>query len=142
MRFFSKLNNLFFGYFDPVIVFFIIKINNFRGDLSDISAKTATLIGYSRHCDQKRNTVHDRVLFQSVLLFPKLYYCCETLILKLCILSNKVKRFRGDLTDTSARAKTLIPVSGSIGQWNLPQCRFNRVLFPILLGRGSHTSRI
>ena len=35
------------------IIFLITKLNNFRGDLSDISAKTATLI--IGHC--KRNTV-------------------------------------------------------------------------------------
>ena len=42
VKFFSKLNNLFLGYFDPINNFLIIKMNNFRGDLSDISAKTAT----------------------------------------------------------------------------------------------------
>ena len=31
-------------YFDPVNTFFKIKIHNFRGDLSDISAKTATMV--------------------------------------------------------------------------------------------------
>ena len=44
VKFFSKSNNLFFGYFDPINIFLIIKINNFRGDLSDVSAKTATLV--------------------------------------------------------------------------------------------------
>ena len=34
---------LFYFYFDPTF-FFKIKINNFWGDLSGISAKTATLI--------------------------------------------------------------------------------------------------
>ena len=48
MKFFSKLNNLFFGYFDPITNFLIIKISNFRGDLSDISAKTATLMRVSQ----------------------------------------------------------------------------------------------
>ena len=43
VKFFSKLNYYFFGYFDHVNNFLIIKITNFRGDLSDISAKTATL---------------------------------------------------------------------------------------------------
>ena len=33
----------FLGYFDPKNNFFIMEICNFRGDLSDISAKTATL---------------------------------------------------------------------------------------------------
>ena len=37
--FFQKLNIIFFGCFDPIFFFLIIKINNFRGDLSDISAK-------------------------------------------------------------------------------------------------------
>ena len=40
---FSKLIKLFFGYFDPVKYFLIVKINNFRGDLSSISAKMATV---------------------------------------------------------------------------------------------------
>ena len=31
------------GYFDPENVFLIMKINNFRGDLTDISAKTEAL---------------------------------------------------------------------------------------------------
>ena len=44
VEFFSKLNYFIFGYFDPKIFFFIIKINIFWGDLSGISAKTATLI--------------------------------------------------------------------------------------------------
>ena len=39
VKFCSKFIYLFFGYFD----IFDNKINNFRGDLSDISAKTATL---------------------------------------------------------------------------------------------------
>ena len=44
VKFFSKLINLFFGCFDPMNIYFlIIKINKFRGDLSSISAKTATL---------------------------------------------------------------------------------------------------
>ena len=50
VKFFSKLINLFVGYFDPLKKM-IIKINIFRGDLSSISAKTATLdqtsIGFS-----------------------------------------------------------------------------------------------
>ena len=45
MKFFSKLNKFIFGYFDPITKFFDNKkINNFRGDLSDISAETATLV--------------------------------------------------------------------------------------------------
>ena len=40
---FFKIKLLFFGYFNPVNFFLIIKICNFRGYLSDISAKTATL---------------------------------------------------------------------------------------------------
>ena len=41
---FSKLNYLFFGYFDLFRYFLIIKINSFWGDLSGISATTATLV--------------------------------------------------------------------------------------------------
>ena len=42
--FFSKLNYFIFGFFDPKIFFPLIKITVFWGDLSGISAKTATLI--------------------------------------------------------------------------------------------------
>ena len=48
---FSKLNKIFFGYFDPEnILFQIIKINNFRGDFSsaDISAKKEALKPFGR----------------------------------------------------------------------------------------------
>ena len=42
--FFSKLSQSVLGYFDSVnMFFFIIKINNLRGELSDISSKSATL---------------------------------------------------------------------------------------------------
>ena len=48
VKFFSKLNYIFFGHFDPKNIFLIIKINIFRGDLSDSSAKTATLVDLER----------------------------------------------------------------------------------------------
>ena len=44
VKFFSKLNYFIFGYFEPTNYFLIIKINIFWGDLSGISAKTATLL--------------------------------------------------------------------------------------------------
>ena len=34
---------MFFGYFDPKNIFKIIRINNFRGDLSDMSAKKTSM---------------------------------------------------------------------------------------------------
>ena len=40
---FFKIKLIYFWILDPVIIFFIIEITNFRGDLSNISAKTATL---------------------------------------------------------------------------------------------------
>ena len=40
---FSKLNKIFFGYFHPDFFFKIMKINNFQGDLTDISAKNEAL---------------------------------------------------------------------------------------------------
>ena len=43
VKFFSKCDYNFLGYFDPIKTFLIIKINNFRGDLSDVSAKMAIL---------------------------------------------------------------------------------------------------
>ena len=36
---FSKLNEIFFGYFDQKINFRVVKLNNVQGDLGDISAK-------------------------------------------------------------------------------------------------------
>ena len=36
---FSKFNKMFVGYFDPENFILDNKINNFRGDLTDISAK-------------------------------------------------------------------------------------------------------
>ena len=35
---FSKLNKIFSGYFDPVNIFVFIKVNEFRGDLTEIPA--------------------------------------------------------------------------------------------------------
>ena len=40
---FSKLNKTFFGYFDPENIFKILKINDFRGEITDISAKIEAL---------------------------------------------------------------------------------------------------
>ena len=41
---FSKSNIIFFGYFDPENIFYMIQINNFRGELTDNSAKKEALI--------------------------------------------------------------------------------------------------
>ena len=41
---FSKLNKIFFGYFDLEKIFLDNEINNFQGELTDISAKKAALI--------------------------------------------------------------------------------------------------
>ena len=41
---FSKLNKMFFGYFDPDFFLKIMKINNFRGELTDSSAKKEALL--------------------------------------------------------------------------------------------------
>ena len=41
---FSKLNILFFGYFDPEKIFLDNRMNNFQGELTDISAKKAALV--------------------------------------------------------------------------------------------------
>ena len=40
---FSKLNKFFFGYFDPKNMFSNKKINNFRGALTNVSARTTAL---------------------------------------------------------------------------------------------------
>ena len=39
----SKLNKIFIGHFDPQKIFLIWKIKKFLGDLTNVSAKTATL---------------------------------------------------------------------------------------------------
>ena len=41
---FFKIESFVMGYFDPINTFLITEINNFRGDLSGISAETATLL--------------------------------------------------------------------------------------------------
>ena len=42
---FSKLNKIFFGYFDPDFFFFkIMKINNFQREITGISAKKGALV--------------------------------------------------------------------------------------------------
>ena len=60
----SKSNILFFGYFDHINIFLVIKINNCRGDVRDISAKTAALVGLCR--DRARSIrlqpIHEDVL--------------------------------------------------------------------------------
>ena len=40
---FSKLNKMFFGYFDPENIFLVNEKINFRGDLTDNSAKKEAL---------------------------------------------------------------------------------------------------
>ena len=49
----SKLNKIYFGYFDPEFFFLIIKIIIFRGELTDISAKKEALV-FSRLCSVRR----------------------------------------------------------------------------------------
>ena len=48
VKFFSKLNEIFSGYFDPKNILYMININNFRGDLSNISAKKTSLVALLR----------------------------------------------------------------------------------------------
>ena len=56
MLLFSKLNKLFFGYFYPDKIFFkIMKMNNFQGELTNISAKKETLILYCRFLFDQQN---------------------------------------------------------------------------------------
>ena len=44
---FSKFNQTFMGYFDPVNIILTIKLNNSRGDLTNVTAKTITLVHVS-----------------------------------------------------------------------------------------------
>ena len=48
VNFFWKLNDFFVGYFDPTNIHFDNRNNNFQGDLSSISAATATLVLINR----------------------------------------------------------------------------------------------
>ena len=41
---FKIMEKNFFGYFDPEKIYYKMKMNNFRGDLTDISAKTEALV--------------------------------------------------------------------------------------------------
>ena len=89
--FFRNLIKLFF--LDTLILkiyFFIIKINNFRGDLRDISAKTATLLETALfHWFQGQETVDSRLkqclrfLFICLLLFlPRICHRCKLAVMK------------------------------------------------------------
>ena len=63
MKFFSFF---FVGYVDPTNKFLIIKINNLWGDLSSISAKTATLVSAPvRNMDQPTMGIMKMVLFDT-----------------------------------------------------------------------------
>ena len=95
VKFFSKFIYLFVGYFDPVNIYILmIKINNFRGDFSDISAKTATL-----------------ALLQGGTLVSLLHIpfserhqsCNDTPI--------AVKGIQGDLTEASGKLNLIIQVN-------------------------------
>ena len=53
MLLFSKLNEIFFGYFDPEKIFLDMKINNFQGELTDFSAINEALDLSMRRVAQK-----------------------------------------------------------------------------------------
>ena len=71
----SKLNYYFFGYLDPTNVYFITKITNFQGDLSDVAAKTASLSA-SRFLER-------RIVISEVFFKIKLFIFLDTFILKI-----------------------------------------------------------
>ena len=48
VKFLSKLSQFILEYFDPMNIFLIMNMNDFQGDLNDISAKTATLAPIAR----------------------------------------------------------------------------------------------
>ena len=50
VKFFFEIKLFIFGRFDPVNIFLMLKITNFRGDSGDISAKTATLTASFELC--------------------------------------------------------------------------------------------
>ena len=43
MTLFSKLKNIFWGYFDPLTIIYTKKVNIFQGELTYVSVKTRTL---------------------------------------------------------------------------------------------------
>ena len=82
---FSKLNKMFFGYFDPETIFKIIKLNNFRGDLTDISTKKEALLhsgsaGFFKRIKHWRLPVHahPRTLVRSGHILAKEAARCKT----------------------------------------------------------------
>ena len=86
VKFFSKWNDLFCGYFDPINMFQIIQINNLGGDLSNISAKTATLV-LLRSPWVSTRTLKEWYLNVSVRINMMLTYRCHHLIIspKTCL---------------------------------------------------------
>ena len=77
---FSKLNYEFFGYLDLVTIFLlIIDLNSCQGDLSNVSAKTATLV-LPPSSKSQSPTVSSRI--SASLLQNKIKYFLDTLIHK------------------------------------------------------------
>ena len=70
---FSKVNNFIFGYFDPENIFLDNENNNFRGDLTDNSAKKEAMystgylctisIRYVNHAAQAENSSNKELPF-------------------------------------------------------------------------------
>ena len=79
MKIFSKLDYDFLGYLNPThIHFLIVNINSFPGELSDVSAKTATLLTAREVYRAELETC-----FQMLLGYPYYYGvaksdCCST----------------------------------------------------------------
>ena len=70
-----------------------MNINNFRGDLTDVSAKTTALA-------EMDNTSDFFFKIKQNLFF-------DTLTLKIRFFARKINNFRGDLTDSSAKKAAL-----------------------------------
>ena len=66
----------FLGYFDPTSIFVVIKMNDFRGELSDISAETATLVTCSENiCRRSTCSFCDTVVLRVDLLHNESNHC-------------------------------------------------------------------
>ena len=70
---FSKLNKIFFGYFDLEKIFLDNEINNFQGELTDVSAIKAALAAFPiiLHCNYTQHCVHNQSIPRKEIIILK-----------------------------------------------------------------------
>ena len=102
-----KIKLFCFGYFDWINTIFLVKINNFQGDLTDISAKTKTLVcrsGMAWKCTAPRTKILE--LTSSVAQTKsKLYWTIRSLKYRPWMLHHLLSRSRTGRPSTKQRCK-------------------------------------